>query len=394
MAAPVSPVTYRFIVNGRLISEQPLDVELRQEFGMHELFFVRIEYPRVQANQAAIPIWPQNAPVQILWGRGAANSNVWYGYVNHHHVKSNADSGSKALQVTYTCIGTSKPMNSDATRTWGQTSPTYMAKQIAAEHHLRAVLTKTSWVSDYEVQNSESDFVFLNRMAAKYGFRFSVSGGSLYFIDPAVVLAGSTGQGVPIYSLNKSFAALDTVRDFEVIEGDNIPGSELATRAISGVDQNTGATFTVTANGTTGRNYTKLQTNYVARSVAEAQVMADAWQNQTQFYIQGRAELFGNTLLYPGKLVFLQGTAMPANTAGYWMVSAADHVLKASQTTYTVLDKFVTRVRLIRNQPGSLGQPAIKKIDVIKPEFVPVTLSNGGVWQATNLGVIYDGVIS
>ena len=66
-------------------------------------------------------------------------------------------------------------MNSDKTRTWGQASPTYMAKQVAAEHGLRAVLTSTSWVSDYEVQPSESDFQFLNRMGSKYGFRLFVS---------------------------------------------------------------------------------------------------------------------------------------------------------------------------------------------------------------------------
>jgi phage protein D len=393
MPVPVAPVTYKFIVNGLLITDKPLDVELRQEFGMHDLFFVRIEYPRMIQNPNAIPVWPTNAPVQIQWGRGAANLNIWYGYVNHHQVKSNADSGSQALQVTYTCIGTSKPMNSDRTRTWGQTSPTYMAKQIAAEHNLRAVLTKTSWVSDYEVQSSESDFRFLNRMAMKYGFRFFVSGGTLYFIDPASVLSGNSAQGVPVYYLNKQFGWQDTVRDFCKMEGDNIPGSELATRAISGVDQNTGNAFTVTATGTQGRNLTKLQTGYVAKSVAEAQVMANAWQAQTQFYIQAEAELFGNAMLYPGKLVKLTGTSLPADSEGYWMVSKAVHLLKNSQTSNPVLDRFVTRVCLIRNQPGLTGQPAISKVNVINPEFVPVTLSND-VWSATNLGVIYDGVLS
>ena len=393
MPVPVAAVTYQFIVNGLLITDKPLDVELRQEFGMHDLFFVRIEYPRMIQNPNAIPIWPTNAPVQILWGRGAANLNVWYGYVNHHQVKSNADSGSKALQVTYTCIGTSKPMNSDATRTWGQTSPTYMAKQIAAEHKLRAVLTRTSWVSDYEVQSSESDFHFLNRMAMKYGFRLWVSGGSLYFIDPSSVLSGSSGQGVPVYYLNKNYGWQDTVRDFQKMEGDNIPGSELATRAVSGVDQNTGSAFTVTATGTSGRNLTKIQTGYVAKSVAEAQVMANAWQAQTQWYIQAKAELFGNALLYPGKLVKLEGISLPADSSGYWMVSAADHLLKNTQTTVPTLDRFVTRVCLVRNQPGSTGQPAISKVNVISPEFVPVTLSSN-VWSATNLGVIYDGVLA
>ena len=389
MPIPVAPVVYPIFVNGLQITDRPLDVELRQEFGMHELFFVRIEYQRLTPNMNALPIWPKNAPVRVTWGRGAANLKDFYGYVNHHQIKSNADSGSKALQVTYTLIGTSKFMNSEATRTWGQTSPTYMAKQIAAEHNLRAVLTSTDWVSDYEIQASESDFCFLNRMAAKYGFRFFVSGGTLYFIDPATVLAGSSNQGIPIYNLDKTFGVQDTIRDLEKLDGDNIPGSEQANRALSGVDQNTGVPFTLVATGTSGQAITKLQTAYVARSVAEGQVMADAWQNHTQFFVQAKCELFGNALLYPGKLVFLDGSSLPGDMTGLWMVCQADHVLKSSSTSYTVLDKFVTRVRLIRNVGGPF--PDVKRVNVISPEFATCQIRSGR-WASTRLGVFYDGV--
>ena len=206
-------------------------------------------------------------------------------------------------------------------------------------------------------------------------------------------MTGNSAQGVPVYYLNKSFNWQDTVRDFQKMEGDNIPGSELATRVVSGVDQNTGSAFTVTATGTSGRNLTKIQTGYVAKSVAEAQLMANAWQSLSQFYIQAKAELFGNAMLYPGKLVKLEGSSLAGDSSGYWMVGRADHLLKASGTQYAVLDRFVTRVCLLRNQPGSAGQPAISKVNVINPEFVGVTLSND-VWTATNLGVIYDGVLS
>lgn len=391
MAIALAPVTYQIQVNGLTLATNPLDVEYRQAWGKHELFFVRLEYPRLYPNINSLPLWPSNAPVQIKWGRGSGNTGTFYGYVNHHAVKSSADSGSRAFQVTYTLIGTSKPMNSHKTRAWGQASPTYMAKQIAAEQGLRAVLTSTSWVADYEVQSSESDFAFLNRMAAKYGFRFSVSGGTLYFIDPAVVLAGSSSQGIPIFEMNKSFSWQDTIRCLEKIEGDNIPGSEQATRLVSGVDQNTGVPFTVIASGTSGQSMTKIQDGYVASTVAEAQVMADAWHSHTQFYVQASAELFGNSLLYPGKLVYLRGSALPGDTSGLWMVSEASHLLRHSGTTYTVLDKFVTRVKLIRNASGAT-QPNIKQVNVIKPEIVPCTFS-GGRWTATSLGALYDGVL-
>lgn len=388
MAIPVAPVTLTVTVNGAVVTDLIQNAELKQAFYSHEIFSFRIEYQRGSKNLAAIPFWPDNAPVVVTWGRGLSSTATWYGYVNHHEYASNADSGSYAPQVTYYCLGTSKPMNSQETRTWGQTSPTYMAKQIAAEHNLRAVLTSTSWVSAYEVQSAESDFAFLARMGEKYGFRLAVSGGTLYFIDPASVLAASSTQAIPSFQLNKNMAQLDTIRDFTKIEGDNIPGSEVATRAISGVDATTGVPFTVAANG--AQNTTRVQTGYVATSVAEATVMSNAWQNQAQFYIQAQAELYGNAMIYPGKLVYLSGTALPADSVGYWMVSAADHVLRVSGTSYTILDKFVTRVTLLRNQGA---QPKVTNTSVIRPEFVSCNLI-GSTWQASQVGALYDGVLS
>lgn len=387
MAIPVSAVTLGVTVNGVAISDFIQNAELKQEFGCQEIFTFRIEYNRAK-NLNNVAIWPDNAPVTVVWGQGLANTTVWYGYVNHSEYASNADSGSYAPQYTYYCVGTSKPMNSQLTLTWGETSPTYMAKQIAANHSLRAVLTSTAWVSDYEIQSAESDFEFLNRMALKYGFRFAVSGGTLYFIDPASVLASSSSQGIPQFYLDKTFTRQDTIRDFKRIKGDNVPGSEQATRVISGLDSVTGLPFTVGTN--VGQPLTKIQTGYVAGSVAEATVMANAWQSQTQFYIQASAELFGNSMLYPGKLVYLSGAAMPSDDVGYWMVSGADHLLKVSGTSYTVLDKFVTKVRLVRNQGGA--QPNITNTSVINPEFVSCQLL-GGVWQATQVGAIYDGTL-
>lgn len=387
---PVSPVVYSIQVNGTPVNDFPLDVEIRQCFGAHELAFIRIEYSRSYSGIKTLPLWPENARVRMVWGRGNSNLSTFYGYVNHHRINSNADSGTKATQIEYTLIGTSKPMNSDNTRTWGEVSGTYMARQIAAEHKLRPVLTSTSVVLDYEVQSAESDFVFLNRMAEKTGYRFWVSGGSLYFIDPLVVLAGSKQQGIPGYRLDKQFTQQDTVRDFELIQGDNIPGSVKAQRVIHGMDQNSGLPFTVTASNPNSATITKIQTGRVARSVAEAQNLVNAWSSLNQFWVQATAELFGNAYLYPGKMVYLDGQAMPGGSAGYWMVTEACHVLMKSGLAYTVLDRFVTRVCLVRNEAATA--PNIKKITPVQPEFV-ACMPRGALWQAQNLTPVYDGVV-
>jgi hypothetical protein len=160
MTRPVPPVAYAIFVNEVLIKDFALDIELRQSWGQHDLFYVRIEYYK-GINLTNLALWANNAPIRIVWGQGANNIQTWYGYVNHYTIDANSDSGNKTMQVTYTCIGTSKPMNTDKTRTWGQVTGTYIAKTIAAEYGLRAVLSSTSWVLPSEVQVSESDFKFL-----------------------------------------------------------------------------------------------------------------------------------------------------------------------------------------------------------------------------------------
>ena len=196
---------------------------------------------------ATITPWADNAPVQITWGRQPQTIMTWYGYVNHHKMATIADSGTHNLQYTYYCIGTSKPMNTVASKAWGSVTPTYIAQQMAAKYSLRCVVTSTTWVLTNEVQANETDFQYMNRVASKTGYRFWVSGGTMYFIDPAVVLVATSTQLVPNYFMYKRLDWQDTIRDFQKYQGDNLPGSQVATRNLYGIDPLTGAFFTATA---------------------------------------------------------------------------------------------------------------------------------------------------
>lgn len=391
MALPVGPVVYAVYVNGIQIPEFPLDVELRQCWGHHDLFFLRIEYPRTANYIQALQLWAENAPVQIIWGRRPDNIQLWYGYVNHHNIKANADSGSKTLQITYICIGMTKPMNTDRTRTWGQVTPTYIARKIAGEYGMRAVLTKTDWVLPYEVQANESDFKFLNRIADKVGFRFWASNGTLYFIDPSVVLTGSAEQGVPIYSLDKRFTQVDTIRELEMNQGDNLPGAVKTKRILYGIDAESGNTYQANAITDQVTSVEQIMKVWPAESYDQGKRLVQAWQNRSQFWVSATAELFGTSYLYPGKSVMLQGYQLPQGAAGFWIVGRCEHVMKASGTTMTAADKYVTRTELLRNTTALT--PKVKSVDKITPEFITCKLFNG-VWRSQDQTVMYDGVIS
>lgn len=390
MALPVGPVVYSINVNGQQVNEFPLDVELRQEWGCHDLFIVRIEIPRTSMSLSQDNFWPNNAPVSIVWGRRPDSINTWYGYVNHHNIKGNADSGTKATQVTYVLIGTSKPMNTDRTKTWGQSTGTYIAKTIFGSYGLRSILTTTNWLLPYEVQANESDFAFLNRIADKIGFRVWISGSTGYFVDPAVVLSGSSTQGVPNFYSNKLFTQVDTMRDFEMNQGDNLPGAVVSDRNLFGIDAQSGNVFQAQAVSAQNPTITQIYSDWPVTDYTTAKNLVQAKQNRSQFWITATAELFGDTYLYPGKMVFLSGNQVPPDAQGYWLIGSAKHLLKASGTTVSSYDKYVTQVVLMRNNNTIIPNFNTNQGSNVVPEYVPCVFRNGS-WVSTKATILYDG---
>jgi hypothetical protein len=96
-------------------------------------------------------------------------------------------------------------------------------------------------------------------------------------------------------------------------------------------------------------------------------------------------QLFGNTLLYPGKLVNLTGVGLMDGMAGYWMVTSANHLLKSAGLPYPVLDKYVVDVEIVRNNKN--GNLLLRGEQKVSPEMTRMQL-NGGIWASTNQGVI------
>ena len=389
MSLPVGPVVYAIYVNGTQQNVFPLDVELRQEWGSHDLFMIRIEIPRTFTGMQSTQFWAENAPVDIIWGRRPDNVNHWYGYVNHVTFDGNSSSGTKAAQITYTLIGTSKPMNTDRNKTWGEVTGTFIAKTIFGSYGLRSVLTSTDWVLPYEVQANESDFAFLNRIADKIGFRMWVSGSTGYFVDPATILSSSSSQGVPNFYLDKRFTQVDTIRQFNMNQGDNLPGVTKATRQIYGIDSASGNVFKATASSNTNSTVTQIYTDWPATDFQTAQNLVQAKQDRSQFWVTACAELFGDSFIYPGKLVKLNGLQLPPEGQGYWLVGSARHMIKASGTTVSSNDKYLTEVTLMRNSTNVI--PSLSNTNQITPEFVSCQLLQG-LWSSTQATVLYDGV--
>lgn len=392
MTKSVGSVIYQFKVNGQQVYDYPVDMELHQAWGKHEVMHVRVVATKNRAFMRYLTTWADDAPVEVLWGRKPDNLSTWYGYVNHHEVQSEDDQGFGSIQVTYTLVGTAKPMNTDQQREWWNVTPQQIAIEIAKEYKLRSVVTNiTNWVLDYEVQAGESDFKFLNRMAEKVGFRFWVSGGTLYFIDPNVVLSDLTQFYVPHYTIDHAPGQQDTARDFHRLQGDNLPGGVIAQRSISGIDYSTGLPFNVVADGTAGLPISSINSEWHVDNYDLARKLINASQALNQFWIGGYVEVFGFTPIYPGKAIYLSGYAMPDECTGYWIVTACEHALQANPSEDTALDRYVTRCSIIKNTRNIV--PDIKGVQKIRPEIIGCHLVNSK-WQANQFGTVTEGIVA
>lgn len=382
---PVSPVVYAVTVNGIPMSDLILNVTLEMEWGKHDLAAMRIEYNRAE-DMSGIDPWPDNAMITMVWGRGPTGLQTWYGYVNHHELKSNAESGTHNLQITYYCLGTSKPMNSQRSYNWGSVTGTYVAKAMAKRYGFRCVVTSGAPVLNDLTQANMSDFQFMNYLAQKTGYRFWCSNGTLYFVDPLIYFMGGFNQGVSVFQQDKKQFQQDTMRDFNVLRGDNLPGSTVANRIVYGID---GATGRLISSSTGGSGPTIVNTSRSIRSIAEGQQVIEAWSGLSQFWIGAQAEFFGDHEIYPGKIVYLDGNAVPAGNIGYWVVSRAKHLLLMSGSPMATLDKYTTQVDLLRNTTGPT--PNYKNVVTVAPEIVKC-VDNHGVWNAGQQTVIVDGI--
>lgn len=384
MSLPVQPVVYSVAVNGFTVTEFILNATIDMAWGQHDIVSLRVEYNR-GLDMSQITPWDDGALVQMAWGQSAGSLMSWYGYINHYEMKSNSDSGMHNLQITYYCIGTSYPMNNQGSYNWGDVTATYVAKVMAKRYGFRAVVTSGAQILPGLTQANMSDFQFMNYLAAKTGYRFWCSNGTLYFVDPAIYFMGSFTQGVSSFRQDKTLTQQDTMRDFTVLRGNNLPGATVANRVVYGID---GATGRLVSSSTGGSGPTIVNTSRSVNSIADANQVLNAWQGLSQFWIGARAEVFGDQGIYPGKIVYLDGTALPGGNIGYWVVARSKHLLMMSGTA-NINDKYTTQVDLLRNAGGPV--PNYKHVVTVSPEIVQC-VNNKGTWQAANQTVIVDGI--
>lgn len=337
----------RCAVNEEIESNYVSDLSLALGSGVHDVATVSVMYlrpPSLNRTGSNLPwqpsvasLWKDNAAVQVDYGRQNQMSS-WYGYVagkQQVHALNQVANG--VVVVNYFCIGTSKPMQNQSTVAWKNVTASYMARVIARKYGLRPVVEPTLYVYPYRVQAGQSDFKFLAALADTIGFRFRVTGSSLYFTNPYTAFLNGTVRGMPNFTMDKLPGSFDTLTDFQIVDGPSVPdGGILASRTLFAINPNTNAFVHATNDYLKYSSFndpgaSKMAVNTIVKqdltadSYEQAMALLDADAAANRFWVDSNASLWGDSRVAPGIAVNLEGQALSQDNVGAWMVQGCTH---------------------------------------------------------------------
>lgn len=379
-----TPPIVRLAMGSDQITDFIPRVEVREGYGTHSLAIVDVSVPSAKVAYAEL------TPVVLDYGRSPNGIVRWYGYV--HHSNALASNGTRGAVTRYVCIGTTLPLNTQRTRSWQNTSPTAIVRQVGRENGLRTVISPSTRRLSYWAQTGESDFNLANDLAAETGFSFWVEGTTLYFLDPRILLLDQPAQDIPVFVKNQQPGVFDTLQNLSILTGTMVPRASgtTGTSVISGVDKRTGNTITASSSAVTGTRL--FQNNIVtSRSVntyADAQALMDAQTLATRGWITMQSDLYGTATIIPGSLVGIGGTSVPPDSQGRWLVTSTKHLINRDKTNTGLI--FTTTVDAQRDQPYAVTfQSDVNKR--FKFDTVPAVLRNKQYWESSILEDINVG---
>lgn len=380
------------VVNGQPVTNLIRGWDVRMGFGEHTIALLDILYAGPFGTSESIPTFAEMSPVEVVWGL-TPDVRTFYGYINHHEVVPDAPgTGSTKVLMRYVLIGTTQPFNNEHTRSWASISASYIAREIAKSNGMRAIVSPTNRVLDYWSQSGESDLALMNELATESGYRFWADGSTLYFLDPNLLLTGPLASNVPTYTYNRQPGVPDTLTEFALVSGQNVPGKGiLADRVVYGFDERTAQPFkySTAANAgiQTGSATPYLQqvaTHRYLRNYGQAKAVLDATTLNNRDWLQAEVSVLGTAHLQPGSLVNLTGTSLPGSSAGRWYVLSARHLIVPSRTGSGRDHKYASYLTLSRNTETGLTFTHTHDLTA-QQETMPCQLVNG-MWQANVLG--------
>jgi uncharacterized protein len=233
-----------------------------------------------------------------------------------------------------------RQLRSTKIRSFAGMSASDIAKRIASDNNLKPSVTDTGVTHDYVLQDSESDYDFLKRLAAIFGYVVYIDDAKLYF-GPRLFTESATTEltrGVQIteFHLHLSTQGLPgtlAVQGWDYTKQEAILGSAAASDV-----SKMGTTLGLSrAESAFGAGKVTLVNVAVATKEAAAKIALAKLSEASLDYIQGEVTCLGSYKLKPGIVVTLSG--LGKTFSGDYYVTAAKHTFIGTagyRTTLTV----------------------------------------------------------
>lgn len=361
--------------------------------GGHEWAQLTLRYHLAAGIQAVLTElppelwWPENRPVRVRFGAHRAVADEFIGYVVSPERLPATDAPQnipgQMLDVRYTLLGPTKPLQSARTRMWSQCQAPYMAQEIAGEVGLSALTGKHPRIFDRQ-QAGLSDFAFLRQMSQEIGWRLTACGPQISLTDPRSVLVSS----VPVFRQRSIAGKQDTMTDFRAVTGELDPAGSVRAQHVAEAISAAGAISQAQATATrrdvvTGLNVAaqiqRYSSTYVASSYEDVAAITQAAATRDLWWAQATATVDGDVRLRPGCAVELGGEALTQQYQGKWMTRSAHHRITLSQIDPR-LSAYYVDLELGRDQTDRLSEGPRLELPLVQGTLV------NGRWMAQRVG--------
>jgi hypothetical protein len=165
-------------------------------------------------------------------------------------------------------------------------------------------------------------------------------------------------------------------------------GGILANRSVFGYDPRS-KTF-IRAQDSTEDAFLSQVSKTPVSSLAEAYAALAAEKAKNRNWLVAKARVDGRAKLQPGSLVRLTGAAMTSASAGYWLVTGAEHEIDLGVPGRPQTQRFYTHLDLVRNTDTTV---TFKDLQSLTPnrETATARLNHKGLWEADLIEDYYLG---
>jgi phage protein D len=374
---PLSPKVY-IAINGVEVKYKSIQtMSLSLGTNMHDILVL---------NMAGIP--PRaitdyiDAAVRMTITSGQGRTQEFCGYVLYVEPESDGRSSivnNSPFQTTrIVCFGASLSMMGKKQRVWEDVSIKSLASDFCDTYHFSLDVLDDGFVLPRLVQSGESDWHFLTRICAKYGYSVTMHGTHMHIWDPfkAIGRRPSFEKLQPV--IKTTSPTPGGILKFEGLFGYVTPEGWSTNYQVGVLDSN-GVSSTVTSNilnneeswsgvGKRSKFYSTIVES--TQTIVEAEKVIGAKERET-FPFTAKVQISAGAGIVPGGIVDVVG--YNSNFEGLWYVREVTHSIGGtSYVTDLMLGRDFNTTKTFNIAPVELAQQAPE------PKFV------AGEWRATS----------